>query len=333
MANSSLTAIQTKVRKLTRSPSVAQLTDADLNEYINTFVEFDFPQHIQLFPLHTTFEFFTQPNVDTYVPSNDPANPLYMFDQRYTSFSGPVYIAGLEGRISQSREEFYRIFPFVNSIQSTQIAGDGLTTVFNGTLQQTPVLAGQVLFTAKDANNVGLTLYDDGNGNLLSPQGVVGQFYGSINYLTGAFNLQFTSPPAAGALIYSETYPYVAAKPIMVLYYDDKFTVRPVPDKSYRITMNAYIRPTQFLGTPPDPTQSPQIHQWWQYIAYGAAKKIFEDRMDLESVASIMPEFSKQERLVLRDTIIQQTNQRASTIYTNQASTAAAGFNPYGNMF
>jgi hypothetical protein len=31
-----------------------------------------------------------------------------------------------------------------------------------------------------------------------------------------------------------ETYPYVAAIPIMVLYYDDKFTVRPVPDKAYK---------------------------------------------------------------------------------------------------
>jgi hypothetical protein len=79
MANFTLEAIRTKVRRLTRSPSENILPTSDIDEYINTFVEFDFPEHIQLFPLHTTFEFFTQPNVDTYVPSNDPADPLYLF--------------------------------------------------------------------------------------------------------------------------------------------------------------------------------------------------------------------------------------------------------------
>ena len=56
--------------------------------------------------------------------------------------------------------------------------------------------------------------------------------------------------------------------------------------------------------------------QWWQYIAYGASKKIFEDRMDNDSVDLIMPEFKTQERLVLRTTLTQQANERTVTIYT-----------------
>jgi len=55
----------------------------------------------------------------------------------------------------------------------------------------------------------------------------------------------------------------------------------------------------------------PEISEWWQYIAYGAAKKVFEDRMDLESVQLIEPEFREQETLVLRRTIVQQSNKRA----------------------
>ena len=324
-ADSTLQAIYTKIRQLTRSPSEAMLTTADIDQQVNTFILYDFPENLRLFSLKTTFSFFTQPNVDTYGASTDPANPLYEFFQTYISLEPPVYIAGYEASYTQSRSEFYRIFPFVNSIASTQLSGDGLSTTFTGTLSARPVLANQVTFTAKDINNTGLVLYDDGQGNLLSPQGVVGIFYGSINYLTGDFVLQFPSPPAAGAVIYSETYPYSAGRPTMMLFYDNAFTFRPVPNLAYKVTIDAYVRPTQLLAY----NESPYLQQWWQYIAYGAAKKVFENRMDLDSVALIMPEFNKQERLVLRTTLVQQANQRVPTIYTfnNQSN----GYNPYGN--
>ena len=81
-----------------------------------------------------------------------------------------------------------------------------------------------------------------------------------------------------------------------------------------------YTQPTELLSS----GQSPDLQEWWQYIAYGASKKIFEDRMDLDSVQSIMPEFKMQERLCLRRSIVQQTSQRTSTIYTDQSSTAGA---------
>ena len=69
MADSSLTAIRLKVRRLTRSPSVGQITDATIDEYVNTFIQYDFPEHLRLFSLKTVLEWFTQPNVDTYAPS------------------------------------------------------------------------------------------------------------------------------------------------------------------------------------------------------------------------------------------------------------------------
>jgi len=324
-ANSTLQAIYTKIRQLTRSPSEAQLSTADMDQQINTFVLYDFPENLRLFALKTTFSFFTQPNVDSYGASTDPANPLYEFYQNYISVEPPVYIAGYEASYTQSRTEFYRAFPYVNSIASTGLSGDGILTIFNGKLSQIPVLPGQVTFTAKDANNNGLVLYDDGTGILRNPNGIVGGNYGTINYLTGDFILIFLTPPADGAVIYSETYPYAAGRPTMMLFYDNVFTLRPVPDLAYKVTLNAYVRPTQFIST----NQSPYLQQWWQYIAYGAAKKIFENRMDLESVNAIMPEFNKQERLVLRTTLVQQANQRVATIYT--LNNQSYGYNPYGN--
>ncbi len=68
--------------------------------------------------------------------------------------------------------------------------------------------------------------------------------------------------------------------------------------------------------------QSPVLKEWWQYIAYGAAKKIFEDRMEMESVQMIMPEFKTQERLCLRRTLVQYANERTATIYTESSGSA-----------
>ena len=43
MANATLGAIRNKVRLLTHSPSTAQLADADIDQYVNTFILYDFP--------------------------------------------------------------------------------------------------------------------------------------------------------------------------------------------------------------------------------------------------------------------------------------------------
>ena len=61
-----LEAIQIKVRRLTRSPSTAQLSDDDLNNYINTFVVYDFPEQLRMFNLRTTFTFVCNAYQDTY---------------------------------------------------------------------------------------------------------------------------------------------------------------------------------------------------------------------------------------------------------------------------
>jgi hypothetical protein len=111
----------------------------------------------------------------------------------------------------------------------------------------------------------------------------------------------------------STTIPFKAGKPTCALFYNNTFTIRPVPDKSYIVQIEADLRPTQLLLD----NQSPQLEQWWQYISYLAAKKIFEDKMDLDSVQMILPEFKNQEMMVLRTSLIQKANERTQTIYTS----------------
>lgn len=308
MAISTLQAINTKVRRLTRSPSVAQISDTAINEYINTFVLYDFPEHLRLSTLRTTLTFFTQPNIDTYqTNTTDPTNPLYDFKNRYVAIHKPVYISGNPTFLSTSEEEFYGIFPLYNNIAQVG-SGNGVLMVFSGTLSAVPVLRNQVTFASSDTANNGLVLKDDGNGLL------TGSGNGTINYLTGAYTLNFTAAPGANVAITSQTVPYQAARPTCMLYFDTKFILRPIPDMPYRVQLEVDARPTELLNM----NQNPDLNQWWQYIAYGAAKKIFEDRMDLDSVQQIMPEFKQQERLVIRTTLINQAKERTATIFTDQ---------------
>jgi hypothetical protein len=331
MPNSTLAAIETKVRRLTRSPSTAQLSQAELDEYINTFVVYDIPSHLRLFNLRTTFSFYTSPFIDTYeTDTTNPNSPLFNFKNKYITTHEPMYIAGYPALVSQSREQFFGIYPIVNSIQSIGVQGDGITTTFTGTINNgnaptpsnanSPILANNVLFSSVDVINGPLAMIDVpiGNGtigNLVVPNNPTTPFpdlTNNIDYVTGQFTVTFPSAPAAGATINSQTVPYVAALPQAVCYFDDKFILRPVPDQPYKVNMEVYVRPTDLLAQ----NQSPELEQWWQYIAYGAAKKVFEDRMDMDSVQLIMPEYLKQESQVLRTTIVQLTKQRVGTIYT-----------------
>lgn len=362
--------IQIKVRRLTRSPSTAQLSDDELNNYINTFVVYDFPEHLRTFNLRNTFKFTCNPFQDVYptdilsfgASTNPQQNPLYNFQNTHLTIHPPVYIAGFPSFYTQSREQFFGIYPKVNSIQSIGVTGNGVQTNFSGVivsqgLVQSPTLGaqqgscfvkGSVLFSSVDVNGNGLSLVDvpcldatTGNptiwGNLYAPgnlpatpplitnynvapvlpTGVISNNY--INYVTGQFVITFSAAPQVGFAINSQTLPQIVSLPQALLFYENKFIVRPVPDQPYEINFETYVRPTYLM----EENQAPQLEEWWQYIAYGAAKKIFEDRMDLESVALILPEYKKQETLCLRRTIVQYTNERTATIYTEQTSFGA----------
>lgn len=328
MAASNLEAIQKKVRLLTRSVSEDQLSTADLNEYINTFVLYDFPEHLRLFALKETFEFYTQPNIDTYeTNTTDTTAPLYNFKNKYVSIHPPLYIAGLQATYTQSRSALFARYAQNNFINGFA-TGDGATTSFTGTLTNIPVLQNNVIFTAKDSLGNGLILVDYPNST--SPNsgdlGVPGQpptvfpsAWGGISYVTGEFTANFldkdqaSTPPGDGEQVFSETVPYIASMPVMMCYFDEMFILRPVPDKVYKVQMEVFVRPTELLAG-----QSPKLSQWWQYIAYGAAKKRFEDQLDMDSVQLIMPEFLEQQSLVLRSTIMQNANQRVPTIFQEQ---------------
>lgn len=335
MADSTLTAIRTKVRRLTRSPNLSQLSNEQLDEYINTFILYDFPEHLRLFSLRTTLQFYTQPGVDVYDTNTTVAtDPLYNFKNKYIAVHPPVFMAGIQSFYTQWRDVFYGYWPQTNTIMDTLLRGDGTNGPFNSQIlppasnvqfipTQPFILQRSVNINCVDTNGTAMVMVDvpinnlignltQANVPLVPPFDTIQDPNNYIDYVTGEYVVTFPSNTEVSKPIYFEGILYQPGKPVGMLYYDSKFTIRPVPDKVYSVQLEVDVRPTELIAT----NQSPDLEQWWQYIAYGASKKVFEDRMDMESVQLLMPEFKTQERLVLRSTLTQQANERTVTIYS-----------------
>jgi len=313
---STLTQIRNKVRRITRSPSTAQITDAEVDNYINTFILYDFPAQIKAFALRKKLTFYTEPYIDTYeTDTTNTYSPLYNFKNKYTGVFSPVYIGGIQVPLFFSEAAFYSEYSKINYAQTVGL-GDGAVTEYAGFLTNKPVLRNSIVVTSIDTNNNGLVLKDEpvagaGQEGLLVDASN-GATCGAIDYVTGEYSFLFPRATLLNANVNVQTIAYQASKPQGVLFFENKFILRPVPDQPYPVEIEVAQRPTELLNN----TSMPEISQWWQYIALGAAKKVFLDRMDLESIQQIEPEFREQEALCMRNKIDMQKNSRTPSIFS-----------------
>lgn len=314
---STLDKIRIKIRRITKTPSQSQMTDADIDTYVNTFILYDIPQHFQLFSLRKTIDFYTAPYVDRYTTVNVPAtSPLYNFKNTVTNVTNTIRIDGAPAILIRDNREFFARNPIQQQI-SVFARGDGISTAFTTTLLFKPILHGSVTISSIDANGLAISLRDEPNagttitGTLVDTETLVVR--GSINYITGQMIINFGIAPANRESVTASFCAYIPSTPREILYYQDAFIVRPIPDRVYKVTIEVDVRPTELLNG----NDIPDIAQWWQYIAYGAAKKIFEDKSDIASVNVIMQEFKHQEILVGRKTIRSLAEQRTATIYSD----------------
>jgi len=305
MAQSTLADIRAKVRKLTGRPSTTQITDADIDDYVNSYYVYDLPKSLKLAKLQDVYTFETQPNIDT-----------YDFDlESYFICKPPVYCAGYRVDYYENNELFYRTWPKNNFIEQAA-TGDGTAGPFTGTLTNTPFLRsinvgeeiGQVinvLFSGATATG-STTATDDGLGNFEAPAA------GTINYNTGVFSVTFPDVVVSGEEIWAQTFPYVASRPRSILYFQNQFVLRPVPDISYKIEINVMRMPTDLLNA----GSEPEIEDLWELLAFGASGKILVDNGDYEVLSNLRPYFEEQLRFAQRRTISLGASQRSKTIYT-----------------
>lgn len=307
---STLSDIRAKVRRLTGSPDVTQLTNVQIDENVNTFYVYDMPEQLRLFNLKEEFEFYTQPNIDTY---DFPRNT-------FLTVSPPAYIAGYESFWTQSEDQFYRMYPQLEFIEDIS-TGNGTAGPYSFTLTNIPFLRGysapgndtifsQVLVSGVDASGANQIARDDGNGGWIDEEG--NTLSGTVDYVTGEITVTFDS--AVTGTITAQNIPYQAQRPQAILFFNDLFFLRPVPNQTYKVQMETFRTPTQLISS----SQEPLLNEWWQYLAFGGAKKILEDRLDIDGLSKILPLLEEQQRLILRRTLVQQTVERTATIYVEQ---------------
>lgn len=287
--------ITTKIRNLTGTPidadGTSQLSNAEILDYINTYYTFTMPFELKEQAQLQRLDFYTDPNIPSYTPPST-----------FLMNSPEVYVDGQPMEYYEDRDIFLRDYPeqFVKESIGT---GDGLTTNFTGTLgniplQQESLSISSVGQTANDVPDSITSLTGKFTGDV--------SVAGSINYLTGVYDVTFTTAPASGDDIYAKYINYSAAKPKGFLFYENEFAVRPIPDEVYKITLQGYINPTQFTGD----ADAPIFTEWGQLIAYGASLEIFADRGDLVGYNNMYPIFKRYENVALGRYVEQLQSQR-----------------------
>jgi hypothetical protein len=325
MAIVTLAAILQKVRRLVGSPNPLQILDNDLIDYVDSFYTYDLPAQFRSLKLKDVYTFNTQQGLDVYpFPFND-----------YTTVTMPCYIAKREVKLFNDAWSFYASNFNWQNFQNFA-TGNGTAGPYTGILSAIPIIRSanndptslnypvarvqNVLITANTGTVLPATtlnVTDDGAGNLI---GDVAPFpaVSTINYLTGAISVTFSANIPAGQVIQCQYNPVSESIPLAVLFYQSQFTLRPVPDRGYTVEITAYRKPSQALLNTPAQAGVPELNEWWELVAVGAAKKFFEDSLDLEGAAIMDKMLRERYALAETRTYAQLGTERVSTIFADQ---------------
>lgn len=341
MSIATLQDIMNKVRRLSGSGNSDQLTNNQVIDYINSFYLYDLPSQFRSLKLKDKYTFNTIRGIDT-----------YPFDsEHYTTIEMPCYCMKREIKLFQDPWSFYGVnFNWQNQQNITQ--GDGTIGPYTGTLQSTPVIRSvwnnpmvktptsptgtyfpnpatpnfidsaipsrvqNILITANSSLGSTQNVTDDGAGNL------IGDGTGTINYDTGAISITFTNVVPSGENIQVQYNPATLSIPLAIMFFQNQFTLRPVPDQGYTIELTAYRQPSQaLLGTSteiPNLSGTPELSEWWELLAVGAAKKVFEDRWDSDGVTLMDKMLFERYAVAEARTYAQIGSQRMNTLFADQ---------------
>lgn len=153
------------------------------------------------------------------------------------------------------------------------------------------------------------------------PSPATPQYCGTVNYVTTEMTINFPVAPANGTNINVWASTYNVGRPYNLLFWNNEFTIRPVPDNCYLVEVETFQTPSQFMNS----TSHPILNQWSQYIAYGVSLEILRDRQDMEGVNNLMEGFKRQEALVLERQSIEEINQPNITLFNSTSGRFGAG--------
>jgi hypothetical protein len=276
-------------RGVTGTPSTDQISDTEILQLLNNYYVYEMPFELKVQIQNQFLTFKTTPGVD-----------VYAFPGGYFTDSPGAYADGFPLVFYQDPDIFFQDWPQQYAVDNIA-TGNGVISNFTGGLQNPPIIIGTLFFAADNSDGSQQLLTDNGDGTLS------GDGSGTINYLTGAYNITFTNPPDATAVIYGKYQGYAPNRPQGVLWFNNEFTFRPVPPQAYEILMQGYIQPTSLVN----PTDTPTQPEWGPLIVYGAALQRFSFIGDLENYERYYPLFKKFEGVALGRTIQQYTSEQS----------------------
>ena len=334
MAIGTLRDIITKTRKLSGTATDFQLTDSQIIDYINSFYLYDFPSQFRSLKLKDIYTFDTVRGINVY-PFNS---------EGYTTIQQPVTCAKRPIQLFQTPSNFWGMWFNWQFQQNFAIGTGNIGTTYTGTVQSTPIIRSvnnlpgivtpipypasrvqNILITVNNSLGNTLNVTDDGFGNLIGDIDPLGT--NTINYESGAISVKFgdgTSPIAvtAGAYIQIQYNPTNMAIPQGILFFQNQFTLTPCPDRGYTIEMVCYRQPSQALlkseNDTADFTGVPELIEWWECLACGAAKKIYEDRLDTDGIMVMDKMLEERYQVAYTRTWAELGKQQTSTIFRDQ---------------
>jgi hypothetical protein len=344
MSIATLADIILKVRKLTGSGDAFQLTDAQIVDYINSFYLYDLPAQFRSLKLKDRYTFNTIRGIDIYPFDSEHYTtvemPCYCMKRLIPLYQQPWGNEGFWG--SSSNWQFQENFtmqgagntgpytyttnnhPIVRSTNNNPMVSTPTSpvSVFPAgnpvTFPQANIGRVQnILITANISLGITQNVTDDGNGNL------IGDGSGTIDYNSGQISIIFNNPVPGGENIQVMYSPTVMAIPLSILFFQNQFTLRPIPDQGYTIELIAYRQPSQALLGSQDPTNPeltgvPELREWWELLSTGASKKVFEDRYDSDGVMLMDKMLFDRYAVAEARTYAQLGKQRIGTIYADQ---------------
>jgi len=328
-----------------------------MTDYINSFYLYDFPAQFRSLKLKDTYTFNTVQGRDVYPFDNEHWTTVempcfcmergmqlftdywsfYRVNYNWQQQTNFAYGNGTDGSPTPYSGQLVTLSggsfnpsgvivrsvnnnPMVETIPSQTVPANTSPFPFGLPLPFDQVQFNRVqniLITANTAQGT-LNVSDDGAGNLTGDC-----LTGNIDYFTGAItNLRFTANVPQGNPIQAQYIPAQPSIPLSILFYQQQFTLRPVPDRGYTIKVTAYRQPSQvLLGSQtlnPNVSGVPELSEWWEALAFGAAKKIYEDRLDPDGVALMDKGLQEKYDLINSRTCGQIGKQRIGTIYADQ---------------
>jgi len=306
VATWTLLEIRQKVRQVSGRYSPQELSNEQLDEYINKYFQYTFPAELKLERFHTFYEFLTVAN-----------QREYALPDGFVNFEPPATLDRLSILWYQDPSAFHENNP-ENIARNTAAVGDGVTVAFSFSATNTPILPASTVIT--DNNEV----FEDTNTDFnASPVTIIGSLGGlaTVNYTTGAVTVTFNTAPAVGQNIFLSYIQFRGGRPTAVLLYNNFFTFFPVPDTAYRFRSKAYANSlvTTESGTTNalfvNATDRPLLDEWGPCIAYGTARQIHADYGEMDAYVEVTALYKEQLAYVLRRTSQNLLNTRASPMF------------------